>query len=156
MSRSITFFTLHLNILDLIFHFDFSDHFSRTATNTASVKGPWGITSTFAVFTNLSSSEFEDSFASSVESWKRNGHFGSEITSFGFGSLLNLRKALFSKKIVGVSFGDIDEDFICSLDFDECFLYFLVTGISVGMVLNREFSEGFFDLVAGGFRREFE
>jgi hypothetical protein len=110
----------------------------------------------FAVFTNLSSSETVYGFSSIVKGWEGNGHVRSEITSLWFGSFLNLRKTFLSKKVVSISFGYVNEDFIGPFDFDEHFLNVLDTSISVWMVLDWKFSERLFYLIAGCLWCQFE
>ena len=156
MSSSIAFLTFHLNILDLVFDLDFSDHLAGSATYWTSMKSSCCITGTFAVLANLSSSETVYGVASCVKSWQGDGHVGSEITSLWFGSFFDLGKTFLSEKVVSISFGYVNEDFVGAFDLDKHFLDVLVTSISVRMVLDWKFSECLFYLIAGCLWCKFE
>lgn len=134
MSISITLFAFHLDLFNCVFDFYFPDHLSTATACLACMKNSWDISCAFAMPAYLAPSETVQCLSTFVEHWQRNAHLCPEISSFWFGSFLDLCESLLSIQIVGVSFWHVDQHFVRSFYLQISLLQSLIISIPVWMV----------------------
>lgn len=88
------------------------------------------------MFANLSSPKAVDFCSSSIKFLKGKPHLSSKISSFPQRSFLELFESCLSMKIIGNSFGNIDQNFIGSFNLNIFFLDVLISSVAIRMILD--------------------
>ena len=137
VSTTVTFFTFHLNLFHLTLDINFSHHFSTTPTRVTFMQNSRNITCAFTMFAYLSPSETIKTWPASIKSRQWNRHLRSKISTFGFGSFLNLPQSLFPKQVISIPFRHINKRLIRSFNLQKLLLYIFITSIPIRMILDR-------------------
>lgn len=131
-----TVLALHIHFFNVVFDLYFSRDLSRTSASRTRFLDSTEVSSSFAVFADLSSPEAIDLVPSRVKLFQRNPHFSPKVSSFPQRILLELFKSLLSMQVVGNSRGYIDQCLVGSFDLNIPFLDLLVACMTVRVVLD--------------------